>query len=125
MKKSSTLLLAIALIAAFEACSKNENPNSVPVTGFEGSWAGKFTPGDSAGLIINPGSTGTMYNRSNRKDTLKLTWNVEDNKGFVASYVTKNLSYRSTFYGTMKNDSLKGSYFDTDGGKGTFYFIKK
>lgn len=125
MKKSFTLLFAIALIVAFEACSKNENPNSVPVTGFEGSWAGRFTPGDSVGLTVNPGGTGTMYNRTNGKDTLKLTWSVEDNKGFIASYVTKNLLYRSTFYGAMKNDSLKGSYFDTDGGKGSFYFTKK
>lgn len=125
MKKSFTLLLAIVSIAAFEACSTEEGINSVSLTGFEGSWAGRFTPGDSAGLVINSAGTGRIYNRSSRKDTLTLTWSVEETKGFVASYVTKDLLYRSTFYGARKNDSLKGSYFDSDGGKGTFYFVKK
>ncbi len=127
MKKSFTLLFAIALIVAFEACSKNGNPNSVPVTGFEGSWVGRFTPGDSVGLTVNPGGTGIMYNRSNNRDTLQLIWGIEDNKDFFASFVKKNLmlTYISTFHGAMKNDSLKGSYFDNGEGKGSFYFTKK
>lgn len=126
MKKTFTILAAIALVCILGACSKKDNPAPSPVlTGFEGIWVGKYTSNSPDSLTFTL-KAGNLVEGLDVTQNLKLTGSYTlngTNFGMICfDGSTHHISYSANF----KNDSLLGNWSTHPiMYNGNFYLVRK